>query len=188
MMWRYGVAGVAIGMLAGCAGVVTVSNIYQVEPYSQSLVQHVAAPGEVAVEVAGNAFADPPADYREEIAASLSLPGWLPPARLTTRPSERARASQRIVLAFNPERVLGDEALCGRIGEVAFAAYPGRTRVQVAMCAGDRLVASVRAEVPAAAGPGDPAFDDFLDQVMLNLLPPREPFLPPTPCAGAPGC
>ena len=101
-LYAWAVAMTAGVVLAACTtDGVRIGNVYHVTPYSKNLVQYTAAPGEIAVDIHGDAFIDQVPEDAEEIARRLRLPAWIPPARFTTRPSDLARGQQRIVLAFN---------------------------------------------------------------------------------------
>ena len=133
-------------------------------------VQYAAARGEVFVEIRGNAFDSQNAGYEEAIASTLRLPASYPRARITTRPSADARVSQRLAFVFNPDRPAGARHMCDGIDLIPLAAPGAQTHVQAAFCSGTRRLAEAHAVGPAGAGPEDPAFQNLMRQVMLNLL------------------
>lgn len=113
----------------------------------------------------------PGAEYAEEIASTLRLPNLYPRARITTRPADEARTSQRLAFVFNPDRTPGAALRCSDIDRVPVAAPSSpETRVQAAFCSGERVLAEAHAVGPKATGPEDPAFQDLMRQVMANLL------------------
>ena len=174
-LYAWGVAVTAGVALAACAADgVRIGNVYHVAPYSQNLVQYTAAPGEVAVDIHGEAFIDQLPKDAEEIARRLRLPAWVPAARFTTRPSEVARGRQRFVLAFNATaRGPIGYGLCVDPGAVEYAAPGSRTKLEAAFCSGDRLVANAVAETGPLSAPDDPLLTALTTQLMANLLPLR---------------
>ncbi len=156
--------------LGACANAIKVTNVTQSSGFSMGHVQYAAARGEVFAEIRGNAFASQGADYEEAIASTLRLPHSYPRARITTRPSEHARTMQRLAFVFNPDRPPGAALMCSEIDRVPVAPSGAETHVQAAFCSGNRLLAEAHAVGPAVAGPEDPAFQNLMRQVMLNLL------------------
>ena len=158
--------------LGACAsgGIVMVTNVFQASGFSTGHVQYAAARGRMFAEIRGNAFDAQGAGFEEEIASVLRLPSYYPPARITTRPSEDTRTSQRLAFVFNPARPPGAALMCNDIDRVPLAPSGSETRVQAAFCSGERLLAEAHAVGPPAAGPEDPAFQDLMRQVMVNLL------------------
>ena len=161
--------------LGACAGVssIKVTNVTQSSGFSMGHVQYAAASGEMFAEIRGNAFDAQSAGYEEDIAGALRLPSYYPRARITTRPSDESRTSQRLAFVFNPDRPPGAALMCSDIDRVPVAPSSSETRVQAAFCSGERLLAEAHAVGPEAAGPEDPAFRDLMRQVMVHLL--RDP-------------
>jgi hypothetical protein len=171
--YAWGVAVTAGVVLAACAtGGVRIGDVYHVAPYNQNLVQYTAAPGEVAVDIHGEAFIDQLPQDAEEIARRLRLPTWVPAARFTTRPSEVARGRQRFVLAFNATaRGPIGYGLCLDPGAIEYAAPGNRAKLAAAFCSGDRLAVNPVAETGSLSGPDDPLLTALTPQLMANLLP-----------------
>ena len=171
--------------LGACAGVssIKVTNVTQSSGFSMGHVQYAAASGEMFAEIRGNAFDAQSAGYEEDdaqsagyeedIAGALRLPSYYPRARITTRPSDESRTSQRLAFVFNPDRPPGAALMCSDIDRVPVAPSSSETRVHAAFCSGERLLAEAHAVGPEAAGPEDPAFRDLMRQVMVHLL--RDP-------------
>ncbi|HJN04665.1 MAG TPA: hypothetical protein QF665_06090 [Alphaproteobacteria bacterium] len=158
--------------LGACAseGLVKVTNVTQASGFSMGHVQYAAARGEVFAEIRGTAFDSQTAGSEEAIASSLRLPNLYPRARITTRPSEGARTSQRLAFVFNPDRPPGAALMCSQIDRVPVAPPGVETHAQAAFCSGERLLAQAHAVGPAALGPEDPAFQDLMRQVLVSLL------------------
>ena len=184
-LYAWAVAMTAGVVLAACTtDGVRIGNVYHVTPYSKNLVQYTAAPGEIAVDIHGDAFIDQVPEDAEEIARRLRLPAWIPPARSTTRPSDLARGQQRIVLAFNAAaRGPIGYGLCRDPGSAEYAVPGGRTRLEAAFCSGDRLLANAVAETGPVSGLDDPRLTALMTQLMANLLPHRVPYQPNPACS-----
>ncbi len=167
----YAALGLALAVGA-CASysTVTVTNVTQTSGFSMGHVQYAAASGEVFAEIRGNVFDSQTAGYEEAIASTLRLPNLYPRARITTQRSEDTRPSQRLAFVFNPDRPPGAAFMCTEIDRVPVASSGSETQVQAAFCSGQRLLAQAHAVGPAAAGPEDPAFQDLMRQVLVNLL------------------
>ena len=180
------VVALAAGLgLAACTTTnsIRITNVYQELPYSKSLVQYTAAPGEVTVQIHGKAFAGQLPGDDEAIAEKLRMPAWVAPARFTTLPSDVARRSQRIVLAFNPAaRGPVSYRLCDDPETVEYAPVGARTRLEAAFCSGGRMVANAIGETAALSGVDDPQLAVLTRQLMVNLLPFRNPFKPNPAC------
>ena len=165
----------ALGMalaLGACAGhsTVKVTNVTQASGFSMGHVQYAASSGEVFAEIRGNAFDSQAAGYEEAIASTLRLPNLYPRARITTRPDDDTRTSQRLAFVFNPDRPPGAALMCSQIDRVPIAPSGGETHVQAAFCSGEQLLAQAHAFGPAGSNPEDPVFQDLMRQVLLSLL------------------
>ena len=171
-------------LAAGCAGggMYLTTHIDQNPGYSPSLVLYAIGDGELATEIHGRAFMKAPMDG-EAIASRLALPGWFPPARLTTRPSEEGRMaynnSHRLVLFFNPERPVSGGILCTAPEKLTSHPDAVQLRVQAAFCSGDEVTSEAYGRGPVASDSRDPALQKLLDQMLLDLFPPRNPMQDP---------
>ncbi len=172
----------ALGLLAGCGtagggaspgGVFT--YVQQTTPYAPSFVQTAGESGEFFVEILGQPFPVPMSD--QAIAQRVAMPQWLGRTTATSNPSDKVNTNFRAILVFNPgfRGPLIDNACSnpGRIGTAEPVA--GTVRVAAGFCIGSRMGSTLVAEMGAIAGPQDPAFTAFLRQVMLVLLPDRDP-------------
>lgn len=170
------------GLLAGCSGpggaAVQGSWItydQQVSPYAPSFVQTAAESGEFYVEILGQPFAAQMSD--QAIAQRIVLPQWIGQTTATSNPSDKVNTNFRAILVFSPvfRGPLIDDA-CSHSGRIGTAdPVPGTVRVAAGFCIGKRLGSALVAEQAGIAGPQDPAFAALLRQVMLVLLPDRDP-------------
>ena len=177
-----------------CSGpFTTITRIDNETRYDPGTVVWASQDGELAAVVRGNPFPGGAAD--EAIAAALSLPGWLPPARITIMPADRSRSGHRLVLVFNPAREpLGGKAACGDLSAVLTNEAGAMMRVQLAFCSGAEVDAEATLQAPAGRTPRDPVFRQALDDALEAMLPPANRShslslisFPPAPRPPAPG-
>ncbi len=164
---------VVLGLASvACSGpFTTITRIDNETRYDPGTVAWASQGGELTAVVRGNPFPARAAD--EAIAAALSLPGWLPPARITTMPADRSRSAHRLVLVFNPAREpLGGKAACGDLSEVRTGAAGAMMRVQLAFCSGAEVDAEATLQAPAGRTPSDPVFRQALNDALEVMLPP----------------
>ena len=166
------VAGAAPALVACGGPATTVTYVENEIRYDPGTISWAAQEGELNTVVRGNPF--PASVEAEAIAASLALPGWFQPARLTTRPADARRAEHRLVLVFNPARnPLGGAAACADVAGVALAPAGPTMRVQLAFCSGAKVGAEAILEAPAGRDPSDPRFTGALNSALAAMLPPR---------------
>lgn len=168
-----GILGLSL-LLAGCAGTASrIGGVQYESYYDPMLVRYAARSGEIPVVVRGSPFAaggDPTA-----IVAVMRPPAWLADARFVLSGKAEANAYYRVVLLFGT--IPGGrsaEAACG-YSEIAEPTINGSDHLQAAFCAGSRPVTSLIADGPTVRNAEDPAFRDFLGQVVTVLLPATNP-------------
>ena len=162
----------AAGQLGPGQAGTTFSYVDQYPYYGSAAVAYAASGGIINTEILGQPFAGAQ-NEPEAIAALVRMPGWHPQARPTTLAApDRPANNHRLVFVFHPARGFPEGSkICGPPGRYRAGPPAGPVRVHGAFCAGDELVAEAFG-VGAAQGPGDPAFAQLLNQLMLVMLPP----------------
>ena len=166
-------------ILAACESTGGVISYVDVETtYVPGNVGYATHDGKLAAVVHGSPFGRADAGTAEAIARGLELPGWFPPATLTTVPTGVGgdRAAFRVVLVFNPDTPhLGGKGACGDLSAVPLRAPGPAMRVAMAFCNDAKPEAEVMLEAPSGAGPDDPAFRARLNEALAVMLPPDNP-------------
>ncbi len=166
-------------ILAACESTGGVISYVDVETtYVPGNVGYATHDGKLAAVVHGSPFGRADAGTAEAIARGLELPGWFPPATLTTAPTGVGgdRAAFRVVMVFNPDTPhLGGKGACGDLSAVPLRAPGPVMRVAMAFCNDAKPEAEVMLEAPSGAGPDDPAFRARLNQALAVMLPHENP-------------
>ncbi len=166
-------------ILAACESTGGVISYVDVETtYVPGNVGYATHDGKLAAVVHGSPFGRADAGTAEAIARGLELPGWFPPATLTTVPTGVGgdRAAFRVVMVFNPDTPhLGGKGACGDLSAVPLRAPGPVMRVAMAFCNDAKPEAEVMLEAPSGAGPDDPAFRARLNQALAVMLPHENP-------------
>jgi len=139
--------------------------------YTSTTMGYAARGGELATEVRGNPFQ---AAYdAERLVSALKAPGWHRSFRFTTHPNPETASSYRLILRFNPTPggPVGDQ-LCRGAEWGGFAPGGGPIVAHGTLCAADRLAAEVRAYGGPATSPDDPVFQETMNAMLAELLPP----------------
>lgn len=162
----------AAAALGGCAAQGTrVGAADHTSLYTSTTLGYAARGGELATEVRGNPFST--AYDAEQVAASLKPPAWHRNFRFTTQPNPETATSYRLILRFNPPPggPVGDQ-ICRGVEWGGFAPGGGPIVAHGTLCAADRLAAEVRAYGGPATSPNDPAFQETMNAMLAELLPP----------------
>jgi len=155
--------------------------------YDGGTFGYAARGGTMPMLVLGNTTTLPQDRFAEEVRAVAEAPGYFPATQFTPAPLD-AGEGYRIVLAFNQANVNIASSLC-RPATVATLPAPlegDRTTLDAAFCGGTAPVSYVRGTLPAIVGVNDPALQELVNQVLVDLLPQRnldledrpEPYVP----------
>lgn len=149
-------------------GPATVAGTWR-SPATWSTMVHASATGPLLVQVHGDPFRRPPAEFRAAVAAAMTDQIIGRRLAVTAERDAAPKPEFRIVLAFNPPENADAAQLCA--GGVPVAAEPReRITVLAAFCEHDRLLASVRGWVAKVDGPEDKRFRRLMGQVTRELF------------------
>ena len=161
-------------LFAGACDNVVIYYSDQTQPYSIPFVGANVRDGYLPLRIHGDPLrgkTDP-----EEIAAALELPGWMAPAKLTTRPTGLSQ-DLAVVLVFNPAfKDSGSEIACKPGATPPTQAGDGKTlRISANLCYDGKSISWLYAAGPQPDSLQDPKFDRLLSQVLASLLPKGRP-------------
>ena len=166
-------------ILSACQTTGGTVNYVDVETaYEPDNVGWAVHEGKLAAVVHGSPFGPEDPVVAEKIAEGLDLPGWFPPARLTTRPTgaQGSKAAFRLVMVFNPvPPYIGGKGACGDLASMPTGHAGPTMRVAMAFCNDAKPEAELLLEAPRGAGPGDPAFRARLNHALSVMLPHENP-------------
>lgn len=161
-------------LVAGACDNVVIYYSEQTTPYSITFVGANVRDGYLPVKIYGDPL--PRAIDPEEVAAALETPGWMAPAKFTTRDTGLNR-DLAVILVFNPAyKDSGMDVTC-RPGNVP-KTQPGdgkTLRIAANLCYEGKSISWLYAAGPAPESLQDPKFDKLLSQVMASLLPIKRP-------------
>jgi hypothetical protein len=162
-------AATVTALISACEdGPATVAGTWR-SPATWSTMVYASSAGPLLVEIHGDPFRLPPAEFRAQVAAAMTNQVMGRPMALTADAQAAPHPQFRVVLAFNPPDNADASQLCE--GRVA-TATEGREKITVlaAFCDRDRPLASVRGWVAKVDGPTDKRFRRLLGQLMRELF------------------
>ena len=160
--------------LAACA-VPTTRPAYVYEAYDLGVLNGPAAEGGLAAYRVGSPFPGQEAALDRAVEQALTAQRFGPDFPVTTDPPPALRDSAyKVVVVFDPATQWDGEAACkhGTLPESGGRRGAG-VGVLALFCEGHRLMTAVQGTIPAADSPDDPRFRALLEQVALDLFPPR---------------
>lgn len=161
-------------LFAGACDNVVIYYSEQTTPYSITFVGANVRDGYLPVKIYGDPLPRP--IDAEAIAAALETPGWMAPAKFTTRDTGLSH-DLAIVLVFNPAyKDSGMDVTC-RPGNVPKTqAGDGKIlRIAANLCYEGKSISWLYAAGPQPESLDDKKFDQLLSQVMASLLPKSRP-------------
>jgi hypothetical protein len=151
-------------------GPATVAGTWR-SPAAWSSLVYATTQGPLLLEVLGDPFRLPAAEFRRTVADAMSRQTPGRPFAFTTRAEDAPHATFRVVVAFNPAPDLDPRKLCG--GPVAIMSGGGdRVTLLAAFCEGETMLASVSGWVAKAADAEDRRFRQLLGQTVRDLFGP----------------
>jgi hypothetical protein len=170
---RLALSSLAALVTSACDNVVIYYS-QQTTPYSITFVGANVRDGYLPLKIYGDPLPRP--IDPEEVAAALTTPAWMAPAKFTTRPTGLPH-DLAVVLVFNPAyKDSGMDVTC-RPGNVPQTqAGDGKTlRIAANLCYEGKSISWLYAAGPAPETLQDRKFDKLLSQVMASLLPNSRP-------------
>lgn len=177
MLTRLVFASIPALLLAGCVG--NSGVIYYRDFDSTSLgqaAQHVRG-SDVTLVVLGNPFGGDQLEFQQFVADTIhgANPGTA--ASFNPTPADVAMGQRRIILVFNGPIASNGWLMCGDLPQPGGGSEGnGHIRALAAFCgSNDRSLSYLSAGLSDNQGPEDPNFRNFLRQIILALLPLRDP-------------
>lgn len=161
---------VVTAVAAGCdgSGLIHHDQLY-LSPHYDARVPAAVGDRDLLVEVQGNPFGTDPTAFAQAVTDAMQGHTEVPPPHFTTTPGESWSRHYRVVIAFNPTEVVGQDELCART--VATAPGGDRLAVHGAFCEGRRALSSAVNGAEAVAGVQAPAFQDMMAALTRDLFP-----------------
>jgi hypothetical protein len=181
MALRFPICVAIAGMVAACTsgsgtgGVVTTKVDYA-PLYRPSVYQWVAAGRDVPVVIFGDPTPAPPDIWNRVVTDAMNATSWVDAGHFTTTPDGTERGNFFIALAFGATSTMtGAMACAGQIDPDQLGPVGGRTAIVGAFCNNARAVTTARVAVNAIAAPDAPQLQPAIDQLLVKLLPRRDP-------------
>lgn len=159
------------GTLAACGGSL-INYSYVSDNYQPYELSYAAGRGGMLTEVVGNPFAADKAALDRSVTRNLEESHFGPELPFFTEAPEGFRSSYRVVVLFNPAPHANGAKLC-RDAERPQGEWGQAVGVLASFCSSDSRITTASGSLAGAAGPEDPAFQQLMRQVALNLFPPR---------------
>jgi hypothetical protein len=164
-------------VLAGCAGGAggpVITNEYRNTTYAPRVLTYPAAEGGLYTEVVGRPFGADPDALARKVTGVMERAHFGNKVPLTTDPAQRDKGSYRLVALFDPDRRLDYGDVCrGERTQAGSDSATGTTTMLLTFCRGSKVISSLKARQGGLSGLDDPAFEAFLAQASVALLPPR---------------
>jgi hypothetical protein len=171
---RYPWIGLAVLLLAGCAGQTLVYNDQLSPSYRPTEYGYGAGRRDFTTVVGGDPFQLGEEAFQEQFIALLNRhQPILQPTHFTATPGPSARPIYRAVFLFNTRPVLPNQ-LCRAPLEVPTVDLGKTVRVTAAFCRWQGYLSTVTGEVEAESV-DDPKFVSLIGQMMYLLFPPVDP-------------
>ena len=158
--------------LAACAGTPSIGYTYISDNYRPQDLGYAAARGGMLTEVTGNPFDAPKAALDSRVTETMEQAHFGPELDFFTEPPEGYSSAYRVVVLFNPAPGANGAKLCSDPARPQ-AKRDGSVGVLASLCSTDTRINTASGSLAGATGPDDPAFQDFLRQLSLQLFPPR---------------
>lgn len=144
----------------------------------EGLYAYGAGGRDLKLDVSGQPFAMPEADFQQAVERNLgSITSLQPPTYPKLHPGDSARPGYTLVLAFQPAADSGgSQNLCGT-NPKGTAEITTEVRIDAAFCVSGRAYRFATGWV-RANGPDDPAFKSLLTQIGLTLFHSDAPLSP----------
>ncbi len=160
------------GMLAACSGGSLINYSYVSDNYQPYELSYAAGKGGMLTEVVGNPFASGKEALDRRVTKSFEESHFGPELPFFTKAPGEYRSPYRVVVLFNPAPHANGAQLCSRPDRPQ-GPWGQAIGVLASFCASDSRITTAAGSLAGASGPDDPAFQQLMRQVALNLFPPR---------------
>lgn len=158
------------GALAACGGSL-VNYSYVSDNYHPYELSYSARKGGMLTEITGNPFPTDKAALDRTVTKNLEDSHFGPKLSFFTEPPGEYRSPYRVVVLFNPAPHANGSKLCSRTDRPQ-AEWGQEIKVLASYCSSDSRINTTAGSLAGATGPDDPAFQQLMRQVSLNLFPP----------------
>lgn len=175
---KYLAVGALAVLLPACSQTSLLNHSYLSDNYSPYLLNYAAKRGGMVTEIIGNPFDGSKDMIEQSVTQSFEDHHFGPELDFVATPTAQAtgegREAYRVVVLFNPAPNANSAKLCSDPGRPQ-APASDRVSVLAAFCTTDTRVSSAAGSVGGVSSPDDPAFRKLMEQVALELFPPRSP-------------
>jgi hypothetical protein len=173
MFGRSVMAIAAVGLVAGCDGVVVQDAPAPRSGYYERDFTHATAKGAIVTVVAGNPFGMPQNEFDDLVRRHMDKQNREYPAEFVAGPSERTSPPYKVVVAFNKQRGTSPDNMCANPAGVRTAPDREELRIAIAFCSGDVSKSDTSGYVKGVAGTADPKFAALVRAATHTMLPPE---------------
>lgn len=159
------------GTLAAC-GASLINYSYVSDNYQPYELSYAAGKGGMLTEVFGNPFPTGKAALDRSVTRNLEESHFGPELPFFTAAPGEYRSPYRVVVLFNPAPHANGAKLCSRTDRPQ-GEWGQAVGVLASFCASDSRITTAAGSLAGATSPDDPAFQQLMRQVALNLFPPR---------------
>ena len=167
-------ATLALTTIGGCSGTGIIDYVRLEPGYRAQQFAYAAGGRDLKADIQGNPFAMPKEEFDATVTDAMQGAHFGQPTHFTTTPGDSARPGYRVRLLFNGPAASSGRLVCG--GEPAIigpSSESGNVRLLAAFCNVDYPLSYLSAHVSGIRDAHEPAFRDFMRQVITNLLPPQ---------------
>ncbi len=159
------------GALAACGGSF-INYSYVSDNYRPYELSYAAGKGGMLTEITGNPFAANKAALDRTVTKNLEDSHFGPDLPFFTEPRAENTSPYRVVVLFNPAPNANGVKLCSK-AERPQGEWGKAVGVLASFCSSESRISTASGSLAGASGPDDPAFQQLMRQVALNLFPPR---------------
>ena len=175
-LFRTGLVAVALTLLAACTGAtVGGTGTTSIDRFHPDVAQYVVSMGPIPTVIEGNPSTLPAETFRAITLKRLALEGGYATHSFAINPQPAPRHNYRVVLLYNPtDRLISEDAICR--GEGGTYSQPqGELYLRGAFCLRGESQATGFVKAPAPAAFDSEVYSRFLAQLMVNMMPLRDP-------------
>jgi len=162
----------ALAGTAAACGKSVIDYSYVSDNYRPFELAYAAGKGGMLTEVVGNPFPTGKEALDLRVTKSFEDSHFGPELPFFTEAPDGYTSPYRVVVLFNPAPSANGVKLCSQADRPQ-GEWGQAVGVIASFCASESRITSVAGSLPGATGPDDPAFQQLMRQVGLNLFPPQ---------------